>query len=131
MTEGTAGEVFPFQMQLTTPDKLRSLLICLSDLRTVFESLCLCDITLIDFCNTVRGGEGSAVYGTMAPPTFMGLTGRPLSLMVSTVATTGFVLFGYDQGVMVCLCAVIVLAERGLKEGSNDLSGLKGSSPYP
>ncbi|MCJ1371560.1 hypothetical protein MMC20_002778 [Loxospora ochrophaea] len=36
----------------------------------------------------------------MAPPTFMGLTGRPLSLAVSTVATTGFVLFGYDQGVM-------------------------------
>lgn len=30
----------------------------------------------------------------------MGLTGRPLSLMVSTVATTGFLLFGYDQGVM-------------------------------
>ncbi|ORY67040.1 general substrate transporter [Pseudomassariella vexata] len=36
----------------------------------------------------------------MAPPTFMGLSGRPLSLAVSTVATTGFVLFGYDQGVM-------------------------------
>ncbi|KAL8713733.1 MAG: hypothetical protein Q9220_002259 [cf. Caloplaca sp. 1 TL-2023] len=36
----------------------------------------------------------------MAPPTFMGLTGRSLSLAVSTVATTGFVLFGYDQGVM-------------------------------
>ncbi|TPX17693.1 uncharacterized protein E0L32_012020 [Thyridium curvatum] len=36
----------------------------------------------------------------MSPPTFMGLTGRPLSLAVSTVATTGFVLFGYDQGVM-------------------------------
>jgi len=30
----------------------------------------------------------------------MGLTGHPLSLAVSTVATTGFVLFGYDQGVM-------------------------------
>ncbi len=30
----------------------------------------------------------------------MGLTGRPLSLAVSTIATTGFVLFGYDQGVM-------------------------------
>ncbi|KAL8690070.1 MAG: hypothetical protein Q9224_004496 [Gallowayella concinna] len=30
----------------------------------------------------------------------MGLTGRPLSLAVSTVATTGFLLFGYDQGVM-------------------------------
>ena len=44
---------------------------------------------------------------TMAPPTFMGLTGRPLSLMVSTVATTGFVLFGYDQGVMVSLFAVV------------------------
>ncbi|KAL8739788.1 MAG: hypothetical protein Q9190_007442, partial [Brigantiaea leucoxantha] len=36
----------------------------------------------------------------MAPPKFMGLTGRPLSLAVSTVATTGFLLFGYDQGVM-------------------------------
>lgn len=30
----------------------------------------------------------------------MGLAGRPLSMAVSTVATTGFVLFGYDQGVM-------------------------------
>ncbi|KAI1497724.1 general substrate transporter [Biscogniauxia marginata] len=36
----------------------------------------------------------------MAPPTFMGMSGRPLSLMVSAVATTGFLLFGYDQGVM-------------------------------
>lgn len=32
--------------------------------------------------------------------TFMGLQGRALGLVVSTVATTGFVLFGYDQGVM-------------------------------
>lgn len=30
----------------------------------------------------------------------MGLRGRPLSMAVSTVATTGFLLFGYDQGVM-------------------------------
>lgn len=30
----------------------------------------------------------------------MGLSGRSLSLAVSTVATTGFLLFGYDQGVM-------------------------------
>ncbi|VBB71891.1 Putative transporter [Podospora comata] len=36
----------------------------------------------------------------MAPPKFMGLSGRPLSMMVSAVATTGFLLFGYDQGVM-------------------------------
>ncbi|KAK4193178.1 putative transporter [Podospora australis] len=36
----------------------------------------------------------------MAPPKYMGLSGRPLSIMVSTVATTGFLLFGYDQGVM-------------------------------
>ncbi|KAI9849781.1 MAG: hypothetical protein M1838_006247 [Thelocarpon superellum] len=33
-------------------------------------------------------------------PSYMGLTGRSLSLAVSTVCTTGFVLFGYDQGVM-------------------------------
>ncbi|KAK3897240.1 sugar transporter STL1 [Staphylotrichum tortipilum] len=36
----------------------------------------------------------------MAPPTFMGLSGQSLSLAVSAVATTGFLLFGYDQGVM-------------------------------
>ncbi|KAJ9403145.1 hypothetical protein DTO045G8_9114 [Paecilomyces variotii] len=34
------------------------------------------------------------------PPKYMGLSGRPLSLMVSCIATTGFMLFGYDQGVM-------------------------------
>ncbi|KAK3329951.1 sugar transporter [Apodospora peruviana] len=36
----------------------------------------------------------------MAPPKYMGLSGKRLSLAVSTVATTGFLLFGYDQGVM-------------------------------
>jgi hypothetical protein len=30
-------------------------------------------------------------------PKFMGLTGRPLSTAVSVVATTGFLLFGYDR----------------------------------
>ncbi|KAK2774539.1 hypothetical protein FQN52_002495 [Onygenales sp. PD_12] len=33
-------------------------------------------------------------------PRFAGLTGRALSLAISTVATTGFLLFGYDQGIM-------------------------------
>ncbi|KAF1971762.1 general substrate transporter [Bimuria novae-zelandiae CBS 107.79] len=33
-------------------------------------------------------------------PTFVGLSDRPLRLLVSVVATTGFLLFGYDQGVM-------------------------------
>ncbi|KAI1213566.1 general substrate transporter [Annulohypoxylon truncatum] len=33
-------------------------------------------------------------------PSYMGLRGRPLSTAVSIVATTGFLLFGYDQGVM-------------------------------
>lgn len=36
----------------------------------------------------------------MAPPTFAGLSGRPLSMAVSTIATIAFLLFGYDQGVM-------------------------------
>lgn len=33
-------------------------------------------------------------------PSFAGMSGKPLSLTVSTVATMGFLLFGYDQGVM-------------------------------
>ncbi|KAH8706959.1 general substrate transporter [Phaeosphaeriaceae sp. PMI808] len=33
-------------------------------------------------------------------PRFMGMRGRPLDLTVSIIATTGFLLFGYDQGVM-------------------------------
>ncbi|KAI1193079.1 general substrate transporter [Nemania serpens] len=36
----------------------------------------------------------------MAPPSYMGLSGRHLSLAVSAICTTGFLLFGYDQGVM-------------------------------
>ncbi|KLJ13388.1 hypothetical protein EMPG_11677 [Blastomyces silverae] len=36
----------------------------------------------------------------MAPPTYAGMSGKKLSLAVSTVATMGFLLFGYDQGVM-------------------------------
>lgn len=31
---------------------------------------------------------------------YMGLSGNKLGLMVSVIATTGFLLFGYDQGVM-------------------------------
>ncbi|PGH10497.1 hypothetical protein AJ79_05425 [Helicocarpus griseus UAMH5409] len=36
----------------------------------------------------------------MAPPTYFGMNGKKLSLTISTVATMGFLLFGYDQGVM-------------------------------
>ncbi|KAF4120208.1 Sugar (and other) transporter [Geosmithia morbida] len=36
----------------------------------------------------------------MAPPTYLGLSGRSLSMVLSGIATNGFLLFGYDQGVM-------------------------------
>jgi hypothetical protein len=32
--------------------------------------------------------------------TYLGLQGRRLGLLISVIATTGFLLFGYDQGVM-------------------------------
>lgn len=35
-----------------------------------------------------------------SPVKFLGMAGRPLGLAISTIATTGFLLFGYDQGVM-------------------------------
>lgn len=31
------------------------------------------------------------------PPKYVGLTGRKLSLFLSTTATMGFLLFGYDR----------------------------------
>ncbi|KAL5353318.1 hypothetical protein ACLOAV_001354 [Pseudogymnoascus australis] len=37
---------------------------------------------------------------TISRNRYMGLSGRPLGLAISTIATTGFLLFGYDQGVM-------------------------------
>jgi hypothetical protein len=38
-----------------------------------------------------------ATPGAGHSPTFMGMSGRKLNLAVSTVATTGFLLFGYDR----------------------------------
>jgi hypothetical protein len=35
--------------------------------------------------------------GTGEHPTYMGMSGRNLSTTVSIVATTGFLLFGYDR----------------------------------
>ncbi|CAL8582212.1 hypothetical protein XPA_007882 [Xanthoria parietina] len=60
----------------------------------------------------------------MAPPTFMGLTGRPLSLAVSTVATTGFLLFGYDQGVMSGI--ITAPAFNNLFTATKDSSTMRG-----
>ncbi|PBP15736.1 hexose carrier protein [Diplocarpon rosae] len=42
--------------------------------------------------------EGSG--GASSMKTYAGLMGRPLGLLISTIATNGFLLFGYDQGVM-------------------------------
>ncbi|KUI63540.1 Sugar transporter STL1 [Cytospora mali] len=60
----------------------------------------------------------------MAPPKFCGLTGRPLSVLVSVVATTGFVLFGYDQGVM---SGIITAAPfNDMFEATRDNSTMQG-----
>jgi len=45
-------------------------------------------------------GNASSKDNAHGVPTFIGLSGRSLSLLVSIVATNGFLLFGYDQGVM-------------------------------
>lgn len=54
----------------------------------------------------------------MAPPKFCGLSGRPLSFLVSTIATTGFVLFGYDQG---CVLYTVALLCAKLTEQQCDV----------
>ncbi|KXX80422.1 Sugar transporter STL1 [Madurella mycetomatis] len=60
----------------------------------------------------------------MAPPKFMGLSGRPLSLAISTVATTGFLLFGYDQGVMSGI--ITAPAFNNMFEETRDNSTMQG-----
>ncbi|KAH8803087.1 general substrate transporter [Xylogone sp. PMI_703] len=45
-------------------------------------------------------GSASVSGSAGFKPTYAGLAGRPLGLLISTIATTGFLLFGYDQGVM-------------------------------
>ena len=34
-------------------------------------------------------------------PTYYGLNGRPLGILISTILTFGFVLVGYDQGLSI------------------------------
>ncbi|KAI0389521.1 sugar porter family MFS transporter [Xylariaceae sp. FL0594] len=60
----------------------------------------------------------------MAPPSFMGLSGRPLSLAVSAVCTTGFLLFGYDQGVMSGIITAPAFAD--VIEETRDNSTIQG-----
>ncbi|RFU33698.1 hypothetical protein B7463_g2612, partial [Scytalidium lignicola] len=45
-------------------------------------------------------GSASVSGSSDLKPSYAGLNGRPLGLLISTIATTGFLLFGYDQGVM-------------------------------
>ncbi|KAK0630271.1 general substrate transporter [Bombardia bombarda] len=61
----------------------------------------------------------------MAPPTYMGLSGRPLSMAVSSVATTGFLLFGYDQGVMSGI--ITAPAFNNVFEATRDNSTMQGT----
>ncbi|SMQ52139.1 unnamed protein product [Zymoseptoria tritici ST99CH_3D1] len=55
-------------------------------------------------------------------PTYWGLSGRRLQMMITAVATTDFLLFGYDQGVM----SGIIGAEPFL----NDFPEVRGNSNY-
>lgn len=52
----------------------------------------------LKFIHTMSSPRRAGSVSTVR--TYAGLNGRPLGLLISTIATTGFLLFGYDQGVM-------------------------------
>ncbi|KAL2007029.1 hypothetical protein VTN00DRAFT_8467 [Thermoascus crustaceus] len=58
------------------------------------------------------------------PPKYLGLSGRPLSLTLSFIATTGFMLFGYDQGVMSGIITAPAFAD--VFEETRDNSRMQG-----
>ncbi len=58
------------------------------------------DINIPNEKNEVTDEPGTDAYTGTGNNKYLGMHGRPLGLAVSVVATTGFLLFGYDQGVM-------------------------------
>ena len=45
-------------------------------------------------------------------PTYWGTSGRRLQMLITTVATTDFLLFGYDQGVVSVILVMPQFLER-------------------
>ena len=61
----------------------------------------LSSCTFSDFCFWATTGRmHTATVGRDGVPTYWGTSGRGLQMMITAVATTDFLLFGYDQGVM-------------------------------
>lgn len=74
--------------------------------RRVFRLICDIDNTLryIEHLHGATNGIAHLAFARLLPtnmaPAFGGLSGRKLGVTISSVATMGFLLFGYDQGVM-------------------------------
>lgn len=74
------------------------------------------------------GADYAKHYGPNGHTTYLGLSGVKLNLAIAICAGVGFVLFGYDQGVMGSLLTLVPFLERFPRMNGETDSAIQGAT---